>query len=69
LVLRIAGLDALVQSHRALQRQEIALVLAHVNDQPLSPIRRSGFEAVLGVENTVPTAPAAFAEVLAAPGP
>ena len=39
----------------ALQRSQIALVLANVNPQPLGLIRRSGFEASLGAENIVPS--------------
>jgi len=55
-----SGLDALEQLHRTLHRQTIALVLANVNEQPLSLMRRSGFEAVLGSDNIVPTVAAAF---------
>lgn len=55
-----SGLDALQQFHRALQARGIALVLANVNEQPLSLIRRSGFEAVIGPEQIVPTVSAAF---------
>jgi SulP family sulfate permease len=54
-----SGLDALEQMQRTLHRQEIALVLANVNEQPLSLIRRSGFEAVIGAENIVPNITAA----------
>ncbi len=49
-----SGLDALEQMWRTLQRQEVALVLANVNAQPLSLMRRGGFEALLGAENIVP---------------
>ena len=35
-------------------------MLANVNEQPLSLIRRSGFEAVLGAENIVPNLEAAL---------
>jgi SulP family sulfate permease len=59
-----SGLDALRQMHRTLQRRGIALVLANVNEQPLSLIRRSGFEAVLGAEQIVPS----MAEAVEAPG-
>ncbi len=55
-----SGLDALQQFHRALMGRGIALVLANVNEQPLSLIRRSGFEAILGPEQIVPTVSAAF---------
>ena len=55
-----SGLDALRQLHRALQQRNVALVLANVNEQPLSLIRRSGFEHVLGAEQIVPTVSAAF---------
>jgi SulP family sulfate permease len=54
-----SGLDALQQLHRTLQGRGIALVLANVNEQPLSLMRRSGFEHVLGVEQIVPTVAAA----------
>jgi SulP family sulfate permease len=60
IALDTSGLDALRQLHRALQRRGIALVLANVNDQPLSLIRRAGFDAVLGEDAIVPTVAAAF---------
>ena len=50
-----SGLDAMEQLHRTLGRQAVALVIANVNLQPLSLMRRSGFEAVLGAENIVPS--------------
>jgi SulP family sulfate permease len=49
-----SGLEALQQLHRTLKRREIGLVLANVNEQPLSLIRRSGFEAVVGADAIVP---------------
>jgi SulP family sulfate permease len=55
-----SGVDALQQLHRTLTRQSVALVLANVNEGPLSLIRRSGLEATLGAENIVPTIAAAF---------
>ncbi len=55
-----SGLDALQQLHRNLKKQSIALVLAHVNEQPLGLIRRSGFDAVLGEDAIVPTVAGAF---------
>jgi SulP family sulfate permease len=54
-----SGLDVMEQLHRTLKRQDIALVMANVNEQPLGLIRRSGFEAVLGAENIVPNLAAA----------
>jgi SulP family sulfate permease len=56
-----SGLDALQQLHRALKKRDTALVLAHVNEQPLELVRSSGFEAELGAENVVPTVGDAFA--------
>ncbi|MFZ5550951.1 MAG: SulP family inorganic anion transporter [Pseudomonadota bacterium] len=50
-----SGLDALQHLHTMLRRRGIGLVLANVNEQPLGLVRRSGFEAVLGAENIVPT--------------
>jgi SulP family sulfate permease len=61
-----SGLEALEQLHRVLKRQGIALVLANVNAQPMSLIRRSGFEAVLGADQIVPTVAAAFDDAPAA---
>ena len=55
-----SGIDAMEQLHAVLKRQGIGLVLANVNEQPLSLIRRSGFEARLGAEHIVPTVAAAF---------
>jgi SulP family sulfate permease len=59
-LLDTSGLDALQQLHRTLKKLGIALVLAHVNEQPLSLVRRSGFAAVLGEEQIVPTVAGAF---------
>lgn len=65
-----SGLDALTQLHRTLKRQGIGLVLANVNEQPLSLMRRAGFAAVLGEDAIVPTAAAAFDDTpLEQPGP
>ena len=54
-LLDTSGLDALQHLHRTLQGQGVALVLAEVNEQPLSLIHRSGFEAVLGAAHNVAT--------------
>jgi SulP family sulfate permease len=55
-----SGLDALQQLHRTLKKRDIGLVLANVNQQPLSLIHRSGFDAILGLDAIVPTVAAAF---------
>ena len=55
-----SGLDALQQLHRTLKKRDIGLVLANVNEQPLSLIHRSGFDAILGLDAIVPTVAAAF---------
>jgi SulP family sulfate permease len=55
-----SGLDALQQLHRTLKKRDIGLVLANVNEQPLSLIHRSGFDAILGLDAVVPTVAAAF---------
>ena len=62
-----SGLDALEQFHRTLQRQGQALVLANVNPQPLSLMKRSGFEEHLGAECIVPTLAEAWGEAGAGP--
>jgi SulP family sulfate permease len=49
-----SGLEALQQLHRTLQRRDVGLVLANVNEQPLSLIRRSGFSAVIGEDAIEP---------------
>jgi SulP family sulfate permease len=53
------GLEALRQLHLALQRQQIVLLLAEVNEQPLALLRRSGFAAELGEANILATLAAA----------
>jgi SulP family sulfate permease len=58
-----SGLDALQQLWRTLQRQDIGLVLANVNEQPLSLIRRVGFDALLGDDAIVPSVGAALDQV------
>ena len=55
-----SGLDALELLHKALEKQQIGLVLANVNEQPLSLVQRSGFGDHLGAENIVPTVADAF---------
>ena len=57
-----SGLDALQQLYRSLQSRNVALVLANVNEQPLSLMRRSGFEQVIGPEHIVPTVADALRE-------
>ena len=59
-LLDTSGLDALQQLHRTLKKLDIGLVLAHVNEQPMSLIRRSGFAAILGEDAIVPTVAGAF---------
>jgi SulP family sulfate permease len=56
-----SGLDALRQLHRVLKRRGITLVLASVNEQPRSLMRRSGFDAELDDDAIVPDLAAAFA--------
>ena len=58
-----SGLDALQQMYRTLQRQGTGLVLANVNEQPLTLMRSTGFEAMLGSAHIVPTMAAAFDQV------
>ncbi len=48
-----SGLEALRQLQQALRRREVALVLARVNEQPLSLVRRSGFADELGAGGIV----------------
>jgi len=64
-----SGIDALDQLHRTLKRRGIGLVLANVNEQPLSLMRRSGFEALIGAEHIVPTVAAAFDDADSKPRP
>jgi sulfate permease, SulP family len=57
-----SGLDALSQLHKDLKKRDVALVLANVNEQPLSLMRRAGFIAELGEDAIVPTVADAFAD-------
>ena len=56
-----SGLDAMSQLHRSLARKNVRLVLCRVNEQPLSLMRRAGFEAVLGTQNLRPDLQSALA--------
>ena len=49
-----SGLEALRELHRQLSRQGIALLLAEVNEQPLSLMQRAGFAAELGEAQFLP---------------
>jgi len=55
-----SGLEALQQLFRTLQAREVGLMLANVGQQPVSLMRRSGFEAVPGPEHIGPAVSAAF---------
>ena len=55
-----SGLDALEQLHRTLKKRGVALLLASVNEQPLSLMQRAGFDAVLGDGGIVSDVAAAF---------
>ena len=48
-----SGLDAMQQLHRTLKRQGVGLVLAHVNEQPMTLMQRTGFAALVGAGNVV----------------
>ncbi|MFM8766329.1 MAG: SulP family inorganic anion transporter [Rubrivivax sp.] len=48
-----SGLEALRQLHRSLRRKGVGLVLVDANEQPLSLIRRSGFDRTLGPDGLV----------------
>jgi sulfate permease, SulP family len=64
-----SGLDALAHLQRTLKKQGIGLVLANVNEQPLSLMRRAGFADEVGEESIVPTVAAAFGSDAPAAGP
>ncbi|MBN8503844.1 MAG: STAS domain-containing protein [Burkholderiales bacterium] len=49
-----SGLEALRQLHQRLSARSVALLLAEVNEQPLSLMRRAGFAAELGDEQFLP---------------
>jgi SulP family sulfate permease len=49
-----SGLDSLVQLRRNLDRQDRTLVFCHIQDQPLSLIRRSKQDELFGLNNLQP---------------
>ena len=49
-----SGLEALRELHRSLTRRGVALLLAEVNEQPLSLMQRAGFAAELGETQFLP---------------
>ena len=55
-----SGIDALEHLHGSLERQGVTLLLAEVNEQPLSLMRRSGFEARVGAQHIVTSVEAAL---------
>jgi sulfate permease, SulP family len=55
-----SGVEALAQLHRALHLRGVALVLANVNEQPMSVLHASGFDQEIGPENIVPTVASLF---------
>ena len=59
------GLDALKGLHRHLERQGGHLILAELNEQPLSLLLRSGYLDVLGADNVVPRLDAAYERIRA----
>lgn len=60
-LLDTSGLHALQHLHGTLQGQGVILVLANLNEQPLSLIRRSGFEALLAADHIFRNLPEAVA--------
>ena len=66
-LLDASGLHALQHLHGTLQGQGVILVLANLNEQPLSLIRRSGFEALLGADHIFRTLAEAVAWSAAQP--
>ncbi|HZH07573.1 MAG TPA: SulP family inorganic anion transporter [Lautropia sp.] len=57
------GLDALRGLHRHLERRNGRLILAELNDQPMSLLKRSGFLQALGPRNVFDRVEAAYAEI------
>ncbi len=58
-----SGLDAMQQLQRTLKRQGVGMVLAHVNEQPLALMQRTGFVALLGAGHVVDSVAAALSAV------
>jgi SulP family sulfate permease len=63
-----SGMDALESLHAHLRRRNARLVVADLNEQPLSLLRRSGVYDLLGPENVQPDLAAALAAA-SHPGP
>ena len=55
------GLDAIASLHAALQRRDGELILADLNEQPMSLVTRSGLLEVIGRDKVVPTLEEALA--------
>ena len=45
------ALNALENLYKKCKKQEVRLILSHVNDQPLQAMRKSGFYDMVGEEN------------------
>ena len=61
-----SGLSALEQLHRSLVRKGMRLVLCQVNDQPLSLMKRAGFDHELGQHNMAADLPTALVSAVPA---
>jgi len=60
-----SGLEALEQLLHALERQQVRLLLASVNEQPLSMMQRANLDLLIGAKNIVPSVAAALEAVFA----
>ena len=62
-----SGLASFENMHRALVRNNVRLVVAGLNEQPLAALHRWGLDSVIGAANLVPDRAAAFAALVAEP--
>ena len=53
--LDITALNSLARLWKECQRHRVQLILSHVNEQPLSVMRKSGFYEAVGRSGSVPT--------------
>ena len=50
----IYAMPSLTAIHELCQERGVVLLLSHVNDQPLSAMKKSGFYDAVGAENFLP---------------
>ena len=47
----VSGLNGLISLEKRCRKNQITLVLSHVNEQPMSVMKKAGFDSLVGADN------------------